>query len=96
VGTRARPTITLSRHKIRGGKRIVISGRLPKPDPGEHVLAPQGASEHGHVWLTFKKVTTDSEGNYRTTYRFIKPRRAIGYRVRVVALAQQATNTNPE
>jgi hypothetical protein len=88
VGTRARPTIALSRHKIPGGKRIVISGRLPKPDPGEHVLALQGASEHGHVWLTFKKVTTDPEGNYRTTYRFIKPRRTIGYRVRVVAPAQ--------
>jgi hypothetical protein len=88
VGTRAHPTIALSRHKIRGGKRIVVSGRLPKPDPGEHVLALQGASEHGHVWLTFKKVTTDPEGNYRTTYRFIKPRRTIGYRVRVVAPAQ--------
>jgi len=52
------------------------------------VLALQGASEHGHVWLTFKKVTTNPEGNYRTTYRFIKPRRTIGYRVRVVAPAQ--------
>jgi len=88
VGTRAHPTIALSRHKIEGGKRIVISGRLPKPDPGEHVLALQGASEHGHVWLTFKKVTTDLEGNYRTSYRFIKPRRPIGYRLRVVAPAQ--------
>lgn len=88
LGTRARPTISLSSHKIRGGKRIVISGRLPKPDPGEHVLALQGSGEHQHVWLTFKKVTTDSEGNYRTTYRFIKPRREIGYRVRVVAPAQ--------
>lgn len=88
VGTRAHPTIALSRHKIEGGKRIVISGRLPKPDPGEHVLAVQGASEHGHVWLTFKKVTTDPEGNYRTSYRFIKPRRTIGYRVRVVVPAQ--------
>jgi hypothetical protein len=88
VGTRARPTINLSEHKIRGNKRVVISGRLPKPDPGEHVLALQGSSEHGHRWLTFKKVTTDSEGNYRTTYRFIKPRREIGYRVRVAAPAQ--------
>jgi len=88
VGTRARPTISLSRHKIRGGKRIVISGRLPKPDPGEHVLALQGSSEHGHVWLTFKKVTTNSEGIYRTTYRFVKPRTETGYRVRVVAPAQ--------
>jgi hypothetical protein len=88
LGTRARPAINLSRHKIRGGKRVVISGRLPKPDPGEHVLALQGSSAHGHRWLTFKKVTTDPEGNYSTTYRFIKPRREIGYRVRVVAPAQ--------
>jgi hypothetical protein len=88
VGTRARPSIALSRHKIRGGKRVVISGSLPKPDPGEHVLALQGSSEHGHRWLTFKKVTTDPEGRYRTTYRFIRPTREIGYRIRVVAPAQ--------
>jgi hypothetical protein len=88
LATRARPSIRLDTHKVRGGKRIRISGKLPKPDPGEHILTLQGSSEHGHTWLTFKKVTTDSEGNYSTSYRFTKPQRTTGYRVRVVAPAQ--------
>jgi hypothetical protein len=88
LGTRARPTINLSRHKIPGGKRVAIFGKLPNPNPGGHVLVLQGSGEHGHTWLTFKKVITGPQGEYSTTYRFTKPRRKTGFRVRVVAPAQ--------
>jgi hypothetical protein len=86
--TRAHPTIKLNTHKIRGGKRIKISGKLPDPNPGGHVLVLQGSSEHGHTWLTFKKVITGSDGSYSTTYRFTKPQKKTGFRVRVVAPEQ--------
>lgn len=88
LGTRAHPTINLSEHRIRGGKRVVISGRLPNPNPADHVLVLQGSSEHGHVWLTFKKVITGPQGEYSTMYRFTKPRKTTGFRVRVVAPEQ--------
>jgi Prophage tail fibre N-terminal len=86
--TRARPTLTLGSHKIRGGHTVEITGSLPKPNPGGHVLVLQGSSEHGHDWLTFKKVITGEKGRFRTTYRFTKPRKPTTFRVRVVAPAQ--------
>ena len=86
--TRARPTLALGSHKIRGGDKVEITGRLPKPNPGGHVLVLQGSSEHGHDWLTFKKVITGEQGGFKTTYRFTKPRKPTTFRVRAVAPAQ--------
>ncbi|HJZ37612.1 MAG TPA: prophage tail fiber N-terminal domain-containing protein, partial [Solirubrobacterales bacterium] len=86
--TRARPTLTLGSHKVRGGHKLEITGKLPKPNPGGHVLVLQGSSAHGHDWLTFKKVITGEQGRFRTTYRFTKPRMPTTFRVRVVAPAQ--------
>jgi hypothetical protein len=86
--TRARPTLILGSHKIRGGRKLEITGDLPKPNPGGHVLVLQGSSEHGHDWLTFKKVITGEKGRFRTTYTFSKPREPTTFRVRVQAPAQ--------
>lgn len=86
--TRARPTLTLGSHKIRGGDKLRITGHLPKPDPGGHVLVLQGASARGHDWLTFKKVITGEGGGFRTTYTFSKPRKPTTFRVRVQAPSQ--------
>jgi hypothetical protein len=86
--TRARPTLALGSHKIRGGDKVEITGRLPKPNPGGHVLVLQGSSEHGHDWLTFKKVITGERGGFKTTYRFTKPMRPTTFRVRALAPAQ--------
>jgi hypothetical protein len=86
--TRARPTLILGSHKIAGGHKLEITGDLPKPNPGGHVLVLQGSSEHGHDWLTFKKVITGEKGRFRTTYTFSKPREPTTFRVRVQAPAQ--------
>jgi hypothetical protein len=86
--TRARPRLILGSHKIRGGHKLEITGQLPKPNPGGHVLVLQGSSEHGRDWLTFKKVITGEKGRFRTTYTFSKPREPTTFRVRVQAPAQ--------
>jgi hypothetical protein len=95
LGTRARPTLTLSRHKIRGGRKVEITGRLPRPNPGGHVLVLQGSSATGTQWETFKKVTTSREGRYRTLFWFAKPRRATTFRVRAVSPAQAGYDYDP-
>jgi hypothetical protein len=95
LATRAHPTVKLSTHKIRGGRKVEITGSLPKPNPGGRVLVLQGSGEHGKVWLTFKKVTTAPDGTYRTTYTFAKPRRSTGFRIRVEAPAQAGYEYEP-
>lgn len=84
IGTHARPTLELSRRKVRNGSPIKITGRLPNPNPGGHVLVLQGASVHGRHWLTFRKVTTGLKGRYKATYRFTRTPSKETYRLRAV------------
>lgn len=87
VGTHARPTIRLDRHRVRGGGRVKITGSLPGPDAGGHVLILQGATRHS-PWLTFRKVTTGVRGGFRAIYRFIGQGRKIHYRLRALVPRQ--------
>jgi hypothetical protein len=73
LGTRAHPTLALSSHHVRGGRRVTFTGKLPGPRPAGRVLIFQGSGLHGHTWLTFRKVTTGRHGGYRATYRFTRP-----------------------
>jgi Prophage tail fibre N-terminal len=95
LGTRARPTLELSRRKIRGGEKVKITGKLPKPRPGGRVLVLQGSSAKGAAWLTFKKVTTGSRGRFKTRYRFTRPRRRTTFRIRAVSPAQAGYEYQP-
>jgi hypothetical protein len=88
LDTRARPTIKLGTHKIHGGRKIKITGTLPGPAAGGHVLVLQGSSERGHTWQTFKKVITGTDGSFSTTYWFSKPKATTGFRVRAEAPEQ--------
>lgn len=84
----AKPTIELSRGRVRRGGRIKITGSLPGPDAAGRVIVLQASSLHGTRWLTFRRATTGLQGEFRSGYRFGKPPRAITYRMRVVVPRQ--------
>jgi hypothetical protein len=87
IGTHARPTIRLDKHRVKGGGRIQITGSLPGPDAGGHVLILQGATRHT-PWLTFRKVTTGVRGGFKAVYRFVDQGRKVLYRLRAVVPRQ--------
>jgi hypothetical protein len=95
LGTRVRPTLKVDTHVIKGGRRLKITGKLPKPSPAGRVLVLQGASAHGHDWLTFRKVTTGPKGGFRATYRFTRTSSPTIYRIRALAPRQAGYDYEP-
>jgi hypothetical protein len=88
VGTHARPTLILSKGRVKQGGRVKITGELPGPSAAGRVLVLQASSLHGRRWLTFRRVTTGPRGGYRARYRFGHTTHTITYRIRSVVPAQ--------
>lgn len=95
LGTHARPTLKLSTHTARGGARVKITGKLPRPSPAGRVLVLQGASAHGKDWLTFRKVSTGPKGGFEARYRFTRTTTNTTFRIRALVPRQSGYEYEP-
>lgn len=84
----AKPTIDLSRGRVKRGGQIKITGTLPGPQSAGRVVILQASSLHGTRWLTFRRATTGPRGGFRSAYRFGATSSTTTYRMRAVVPRQ--------
>jgi hypothetical protein len=84
----AKPSIRLSRGRVRGGGRIRITRSVPGPGAAGRVEVLQASSLHGRRWLTFRRATTGPKGGFRSGYRFAATPGTATYRMRAVVPRQ--------
>jgi hypothetical protein len=84
----AKPTIHLSRARLRAGGAIQISGSLPGGFGEERVVVLQASALHSRRWFTFRRATTNRLGSYRSSYRFDATTRSTTYRIRTLVPPQ--------
>ena len=85
---RTRPTIRLSRSRLKGGGCIRIEGGIPGPLNGGVVLALQGRAKGFRNWTTFAAPTTDSTGAFSHRYCFRSTSRTTTYELRATVQQQ--------
>jgi hypothetical protein len=95
LGTHAKPTIHLSKGRVKRGGQVQITGSLPGPQAAGRVVVLQASSLHGVRWLTFRRATTGPEGGFRSAYRFGGTSSTTTYRMRVVVPRQSGYPYEP-
>jgi hypothetical protein len=86
--SRVRPSLKLSPPKLRNGEGVHLWGRLPRPEPGDRVVVIQANPPSSKRWITFRRTTTDTDGQYRARYRFTSTTRRTRYRFRALVPRQ--------
>jgi hypothetical protein len=87
--TRARPTLTAQRTRLKNGEEIKLHGRLPQPKAKGRVVVLQASVLGSKRWITFRKATSGREGRFKARYRFTSTTRRTTYRFRAL-VPQQA------
>jgi hypothetical protein len=78
-----KPTIELSKGKVRTGGEIRIQGKLPGGSRAAHrVVVLQAAGLHSSEWYPFEETTTGPKGRYHDDYTFDETSRTTTYRIR--------------
>jgi hypothetical protein len=83
-----RPTLKLAPSLVRNGERVRLWGSLPGPRAGRRVVVLQANAPGSKRWITFRRATTDSEGGFRSGYRFSSTSRRTRYRFRALVPRQ--------
>lgn len=64
----------LSRHRVRRGQSVKLTGRLPgRPMPKQGKVVELQARNVGKKWITFRTIRTKKNGKFAARYRFRKP-----------------------
>ncbi|MEZ5077207.1 MAG: hypothetical protein R2725_07180 [Solirubrobacterales bacterium] len=97
---RAKPTLKLSAGEVENGGEIKIRGSLPGRQAGGRVVVLQASALHSDRWFTFRRATTNADGNFRARYRFDATSITTVYRIRAVVPRQrgypwEAGNSKP-
>jgi hypothetical protein len=83
-----RPTLKLTPPLLRNGESVHLWGKLPGPWAGRRVVVLQASAPGSKRWITFRRATTDSQGGFRSDYRFSSTRHKTRYRFRAVVPRQ--------
>jgi hypothetical protein len=85
---RVRPSLKLTPSSLQNGESVHLWGTLPGPGAGRRVVVLQANAPGSKRWITFRRATTNSQGGYRTAYRFSTTTRKTRYRFRAVVPRQ--------
>jgi hypothetical protein len=85
----SRPSLRITPGQVKAGGVILMRGKLPGPRAGGRVLVLQASALHSNRWYTFRRVTTNRHGTYRSRYRLDATTRNIVYRIRALVPRQR-------
>jgi hypothetical protein len=88
VRVRTRPSIRLSRARLKGGGCVQISGFAPGPQNGGVVMGLQGRAKGSSRWMTFGDAVTRSDGTMTYRYCFRSTSTTTVYELRAVVRDQ--------
>lgn len=64
------PSLEVDPPKLRNGRRVRLWGRLPQPDAARRVVILQANVVGSKRWITFRRATTDDQGDFESGYEF--------------------------
>lgn len=82
VRVRARPSVRLSRSRLKGGGCITIDGSVPAPANEGIVVGLQGRARGFRGWTTFATAVSDQTGRFSRQYCFKRTTRTTVYELR--------------
>jgi hypothetical protein len=83
-----KPSLRLAPAVLHDGQRVHLWGRLPGPRPRRRVVVLQASSPGSRRWITFRRATTNSAGQFQSSYRFTSTTRRTRYRFRALVPRQ--------
>ena len=86
--SRAQPNLRLAPRTLADHHRVRFWGEVPGPNPGGRVIVLQANVPGSRQWITFRKATTNAQGDFESSYRFTSTTRTTTYRFRAVVPAQ--------
>jgi hypothetical protein len=84
----AAPSLDADPPKLRNGSRVKLWGSAPKPAAAGRVVILQANVVGSKRWITFRRATTDEQGDFRSGYQFHSTTRRTDYRFRAVVPRQ--------
>lgn len=84
----AGPTLRAKPRHLRDGQRVRFGGLVPGPDGGGRVIVLQANAPGSRQWITFRRATTNAQGEFASSYRFISTTQTTTYRFRAVVPTQ--------
>jgi hypothetical protein len=84
----AGPSLKLAPRSLADHHRVRFWGQVPGPNGGGRVIVLQANVPGSRQWITFRKATTNSEGDFQSAYKFTSTTRTTTYRFRAVVPAQ--------
>lgn len=83
VAVRGRVGLRASRHRLRNGQAVTLSGRLAGGYVPRRGVTLAVQWRDGRRWRPFAQIRTDRHGNFRYAYRFTRTNRLVAYQLRV-------------
>ena len=80
----AGPTLLATPRHLRNGQRVRFGGQVPGPNGGGRVVVLQANAPGSRQWITFRKATTNAQGEFTSAYRFTSTTRPTTYRFRAL------------
>ena len=80
----AEPSLQLAPRRLKNHQRVRFWGQVPGPSGGGRVIVMQANVPGSRQWITFRKATTDAQGDFQSAYRFSSTTRTTTYRFRAV------------
>ena len=84
----AGPSLKLAPRSLADHHRVRFWGQVPGPSGGGRVIVLQANVPGSRQWITFRKATTNAQGDFQSAYRFRSTTRTTTYRFRVVVPPQ--------
>ena len=88
VDTHARPALGVSPRHLGNGQRVRLAGHLAPPRAAGRVVVLQANVPGSGRWITFRKATSDRQGDFSARYRFNSTTRRTTYRFRALVPRQ--------
>jgi hypothetical protein len=84
----AAPSLDAGPPKLANDKAVHLWGTLPGPSAEGRVVVLQANVVGSKRWITFRRATTDANGNFKSAYRFHSTTRKTHYRFRAIVPTQ--------
>ena len=84
----AGPSLHVKPSHLSNHHRVHFRGQLPGPNNSGRVVVLQANVLGSKEWITFRRATTNAQGDFQSAYRFTSTTRTTTYRFRVLAPKQ--------
>jgi len=84
----AGPSLKLAPHELTDHHRVRFWGQVPGPNNGGRVIVLQANVPGSRQWITFRRATTNTQGDFQSSYRFRSTTQTTAYQFRAVVPEQ--------